>query len=334
MNNLYPIVLLLFFSACSLSTSKTKGGEGPRVLVLNQGGFNKGEATLTEIRPESGVVTVDVFMDRNGRPLGDIAQSLMPYGDRYYIVVNNSQKIEVVAKSDYRTVATIAIPDNAGPRHIAETAGGFAYVTALYSDRLYKVNLSSNTVTGTVAIGSGTEGIAVRNDTAFVAMNLNADFSSGNQIALVRTSSDQVITTWETGTGPVQIEVVGPYVVVTCSGTWGRNDGEIVVHNRTTGAIVRRIALGTYASTFALGSGTVVYALGNGIVRADVATGSTVTLSMRSAYAIGFDGDRIWIADPLNYAQAGIVYRLSVVGTVQDSFRVGIIPGSFHFDGD
>lgn len=304
------------------------------MLVLNQGGFNKGEATVSEIRPESGTVIADVFETKNGRPLGDIAQSLMPYGDRYYIVVNNSQKIEVVAKSDYRSVATIAIPDNAGPRYMAQIAGGSAYVTALFSDRLYKVNLRSNTVTGAVTIGSGTEGIAVSNDTAFVAKNLNADFSAGNQIALVRTSTDQVITTWPTGTGPVQVEVVGPYVIVSCSGTWGRNDGEIVVHNRTTGAIVRRIALHTYASTFALGAGTTLYALGNGIIRADAATGATTTLSTKTAYAIGFDGDRIWIADPLNYAQAGLVYRLSVVGAVQDSFRVGIIPGGFHFDGE
>lgn len=326
------ILLLSALAACSSSTSTKKGGEGDRVLVLNQGGFNKGEATLSEIRPESGTVVTDVFEPTNGRPLGDIAQSLIPYGDRYYIVVNNSQKIEVVAKSDYRSVATIAIPDNAGPRQMAETGGGVAYVTALFSDKLYKVNLNMNTVTGTISIGSGTEGISVRNDTAFVAKNLNADFSSGKQIALVRTTTDQVITTWETGTGPVQIEVVGPYVIVSCSGTWGLNDGEIVVHNRTTGAIVRRIALNTYASTYALGAGTTLYALGNGIVRVDVATGATTTLSTKSAYAIGFDGDRIWIADPLNFAQAGLVYRLSVVGTVQDSFRVGIIPGAFLFD--
>lgn len=304
------------------------------MLVLNQGGFNKGEATLSEIRPESGTVSADVFEAKNGRPLGDIAQSLMPYGDRYYIVVNNSQKIEVVAKSDYRSLASIAIPDNAGPRFMAQIAGGAAYVTALYSDKLYKVNLSTNTVTGTVTIGSGTEGIAVSNDTAFVARNLNADFSAGNQIALVRTSTDQVITTWATGTGPVQVEVVGPYVVVSCSGTWGQDDGEIVVHNRTTGAIVRRIPLNAYASTFALGEGTTLYALGNGIIRADAATGAATAISPRRAYAIGFDGDRIWIADPLNYAQAGLAYRLSVVGAVQDSFRVGIIPGAFHFERD
>jgi hypothetical protein len=330
----YLILVLLILGACSASSSDSKSGEGARVLVLNQGGFNKGEATLTEIRPETGTVRVDVFETTNGRPLGDIAQSLMPYGDRYYIVVNNSQKIEVVAQSDYRSVATIAIPDNAGPRQMAQIDGGSAYVTALYSDKIYKVDLSSNTVTGSITIGSGTEGIAVSGDTAYVAKNLNADFSSGNEIAVVDTKTDQVTATWATGTGPVQIEVVGPYVIVSCSGTWGQNDGEIVVHNRITGAIVRRIALGAYASTFALGSGTTLYALGNGVVRADAATGVSNTLSTKSAYAIGFDGDHIWIADPLNFAQAGLVYRLSVVGAVQDSFRAGIIPGAFHFDGE
>lgn len=37
------ILLLSALAACSSSTSTKKGGEGDRVLVLNQGGFNKGK---------------------------------------------------------------------------------------------------------------------------------------------------------------------------------------------------------------------------------------------------------------------------------------------------
>lgn len=326
------ILSLLLSVACSSASTGDKRSGGERVLVLNQGGFNRGEATLTEIRPVSRVVRSDVFEPKNGRPLGDIAQSLMPYGDRYYIVVNNSHKIEVVAASDYRSVATIPIPDNAGPRQMAETGRGFAYVTALYASRVFKVNLATNAIVGSVLVGAGTEGITVRGDTAFVAKNLNADFSSASEIVLVNTISDQVLTTWTTGKGPIQVEVVGPYVVVSCSGTWGQNDGEIVVHNRTTGSIVRRIPLGAYGSTFAPGNGSVIYALGNGVVRVDVATGTSAPLSTRNAYAIGYDGRSIWITDALNFAQAGMAYRLSAVGAVQDSFRVGIIPGWIHFE--
>ncbi len=328
-----PILLVaLLIGACTSSTSDTKDGAGRRLLVVNQGGFQRGEASLSEVRVDSRTVTEDVFSAKNGRPLGDVAQSLTEFGDRYFIVVNNSHKIEVVAKSDYRSVGTIAVPDNAGPRYMAVSSSNHGYLTNLYSTKVMKVDLSSLAITKQIEVGSGSEGIVIANDTAFVAKNLNADFSSASQIAIIRTGTDAVIATWETGVGPTQLEVIGSTVVVSCSGTWGQNDGELVVHNRSTGQVVRRIPLGTYAAGFANGAGSIVYVLANGVKRVDLSTGTVTPISPRSFYAIAFDGESLWFADALNYAQAGRLLRASSAGTVVDSLTVGIVPGYIHVD--
>jgi hypothetical protein len=333
----HPIRLLfiaLVLGACTSSTSDMKDGEGRRLLVVNQGGFQRGEASLSEVRVDSRTVREDVFSAKNGRPLGDVAQSLTEFGDRFFIVVNNSHKIEVVAKNDYRSVGTIAVPDNAGPRYMAISNSNHGYLTNLYSNRVMKVDLSSLSITKQIDVGAGSEGIVIANDTAFVAKNLNSDFTSASQIALIRSGNDAVIGTWETGVGPTQLKVIGSTVVVSCSGTWGQNDGELVVHNRSTGQIVRRIPLGAYAAGFARGPGNSVYVLADGVKRVDLSTGTVTPISTRSFYAIAFDGEWLWLADALNYAQAGRLLRASSAGAVIDSVTVGIIPGYIHVDGN
>jgi hypothetical protein len=88
--------------------------------------------------------------------------------------------------------------------------------------------------------------------------------------------------------------------------------------------------LGAYAAGFAKGAGNIVYVLANGVKRVDIGTGSVTTISSRSFYAIGFDGQSLWLADALNYAQAGRLIRASSTGAAIDSFTVGIVPGYIH----
>ncbi len=331
MKHIYIFTALLLLASCAKSTSDKKEGSGERILVVNQGGFNRGEGSMSLIQPETRTVTEDVFLQKNGRPLGDIAQSVTEFAGKLYIVVNNSHKVEVVASNDYRSLGTIAIPNNASPRYMSITNNNKGYITTLYSNHVAVVDLSTLAVTDQIDVGAGSEGILISNDTAFVAKNLNADFSSANEIALIRTSTGTVVTNWTTGTGPTQIAVHGSVVIVSCTGTYGENDGEIVVHNRTSGEIIRRIPLNTYAGGFALGSGNNLYVLADGVKQVNISTGITSVLLSKSFYAIAHDGDELWLTDALNFAQAGMLYRYSVSGAVSDSFRVGIIPGHIHF---
>ncbi|MFP4489001.1 MAG: YncE family protein, partial [Bacteroidales bacterium] len=50
-------------------------------------------------------------------------------------------------------------------------------------------------------------------------------------------------------------------------------------------------------------------------------------------YALGIDpgSSEVYIADAIDNAQPGRVYRYSATGSLADSFKTGIIPGSFCF---
>ncbi|MDW8333153.1 MAG: YncE family protein, partial [Bacteroidia bacterium] len=90
-----PIALVL--AACSEKNTvepdeKFESG----LYIVNEGNFDWGEGTLTYWNPETGEIRDDVFRKTNGRTLGNVAQSMSRIGNLGYIVVNNSQKIEVV----------------------------------------------------------------------------------------------------------------------------------------------------------------------------------------------------------------------------------------------
>jgi hypothetical protein len=118
----------LFFVSCSNDDDTTEAPSGAYdngVLVLNQGNFNAGNASVSFI---SDALTVEnnIFQTNSGRVLGDVGQDIGLEGNNAYIVVNNSGKIEVANRYTFAPVATISGLVN--PRYIA-FENGKGYVT-------------------------------------------------------------------------------------------------------------------------------------------------------------------------------------------------------------
>ena len=66
------------------------------------------------------------FLKCNGRPLGDVPNSMIINGYLAYIVVNNSGKIEVINRNSLESVATIN--GLISPRNMAVVNDNKAYV--------------------------------------------------------------------------------------------------------------------------------------------------------------------------------------------------------------
>src|SRR6478752_3181460 len=65
------------------------------VMIVNEGNFNSGNAGLTYLDLANDKLYEDLFQSANGRKLGDVFQSVNMLNGKAYLVVNNSQKIEV-----------------------------------------------------------------------------------------------------------------------------------------------------------------------------------------------------------------------------------------------
>ena len=94
----------------------------------------------------------------NSFALGDVVQSMNIIGANAYILVNGSSKIEVASVDSMYSVATI---DAVSPRYIAKVTDNKAYVTDWGINGVQVIDLLTNTISSTIACGTGPEGITV-----------------------------------------------------------------------------------------------------------------------------------------------------------------------------
>ncbi len=130
-----------------------------RVWIVNEGNFQRGNASLDIYFPERQQLQSDAFASTNGRPLGDVFQSLTIYQDRAYLVINNSNKIEVVDAEELTEIGTI--DGLVSPRFFLPVADDKAYVSDLFGNAVAIVDLNGLNVSGQIALPGWTEQIGI-----------------------------------------------------------------------------------------------------------------------------------------------------------------------------
>jgi len=166
------------------------------ILVVNQGTWTQGDASVSFVSNDFSVSENGVFNNVNNSPLGDVGQSIAFYNDLAYIVVNNSQKIEVVNRYTFETVTTITTGLN-NPRYIT-FANGIGYITNwgdsldANDDFIATIDLASNTVTATIPVGEGPEQILTLNNTLYVTHK--GGWGQNNIVSVINTTDSSVTT--------------------------------------------------------------------------------------------------------------------------------------------
>ena len=104
---LAPIFAVALLYSCSNTDEDTipvnqdeKFTDG--IFVLNEGNFTRPNASITHINDNFSAITNDIFRTSNGHALGDVAQHMVVTDNYVYIVVNNSNTIEVVNKKTFK----------------------------------------------------------------------------------------------------------------------------------------------------------------------------------------------------------------------------------------
>ena len=105
--------LIKFLSClCLLLYSCGKNNEPPietesisnGALVLCEGLFQQNNAQLSFVSFNNNQIENNVFLNRNGRQLGDTGNDIKKYGNKIYIVVNVSSTIEVLDANTLRKI--------------------------------------------------------------------------------------------------------------------------------------------------------------------------------------------------------------------------------------
>ncbi len=170
------LLLLLFIlaglSACRKDDTPTPGDKLPNqteqgLYLLCQGTFGSSNAAIDYYDFEKDSMYLNVFNKANPeivKGLGDVGNDLGIYGSKMYIIVNNSNKIEIVNAHSVKRIKKIDFPQG---RYIT-FYDGKAYAT---SSKGYVaiIDTASLAIIDTIQVGSNPEQLAVANQKLYVA---------------------------------------------------------------------------------------------------------------------------------------------------------------------
>lgn len=171
---LIPTVLI--FAACKKDDTVTTPASiqpAKGVYVLSEGGFGANNAKLAYRDTITGNVSGDFFVQQNpshAAGLGDLANDMIIYGSKLYIVMNGSGNVTVLDAATAHFISQISFGGtaaNKSPRS-AVGAAGKVFVTA-FDNTVSVIDTASLSITATIPVGASPEGIAVWNNYLYVA---------------------------------------------------------------------------------------------------------------------------------------------------------------------
>ncbi|RMG83320.1 MAG: YncE family protein, partial [Bacteroidetes bacterium] len=309
---------------------------GTGVFISNEGGFTHGNASVSFYRRDSATIQNHLFENKNGRPLGDVLQSMTLAGGHLFLVVNNSGKIEVVEPETFASVATIS--GLTSPRYLRPVSDQKAYVTDLAAPYLSIIDLQNFAVIGQIPLPAQTEELVTTGGETWVTHRLS------NFLYVIDNQSDMVVDSVEVAEDPNTLRVdKDGNIWVLCNGRQAAGKpGGIFKIEPATRSVLRAFwfndfETGIWPRLRMNGAGDVVYFIKKDVYRMPVTAtewpaAPFIVAGERTFYGLGIDPatEEVYVADALDYQQKGLVYRFSG-GIAVDSFRVGVIPNGFLF---
>lgn len=341
----------LFFSSCSNDESPQVelplGNYDNGTLILNQGNFGTPNSTMSYVSEDLAKFQHDIFEIVNpDETLGDTGQDLGFYGNKAYIVVNNSNKIEVVNRYTMKHIASITV-GLSNPRYIA-FYNGKGYVTnwgdggSDTDDFVAVINLNSNTVSSTIPVAEGPERIVAENNKLYVAHKGGYNF--GNTVSVINPVNN-AITPITVGDVPNSLVENNGTLYVMCEGkpSWSGTEtgGKLVkinLDNNTTSSL--DFATTSHPSNLVIDNSLIYYTEGSNIYKMNVSASALPTVELFSTtdqgvygvYSFAVKNNKIYVGDAVDYSSNGKVYIYSLTGTLKKDYTVGVIPAGFYFN--
>ncbi|MCH8487901.1 MAG: T9SS type A sorting domain-containing protein [Candidatus Cyclonatronum sp.] len=312
-----------------------------KVYVLNQGAFLQGNASVTSWNPATGQVQQNVFQQVNGRPLGDIAIHSALINELLYVLVSNSDTIEIVNPQTFASVKRIFVDDFGGssPQWIEQVSETKAYVSNLTGTTVSVLDLTTNEITGSIEVGPNPEGIAVSGGKAFVALT---DFGNGQQLAVIDIATDTRTALIDVHDNPRFLHTASDgRVWLMSTGSFGfglpESDGKISIIDPADNTVVSVIDVAGKPQRIQLNEAqNLVYVLNNGIQLLDMETLEFLEEDFSSTAYFGMrlwtgDVPRVFATTAPDFSSAGNVSVLGLNGEVLTSFTAGIGPEFVQF---
>jgi hypothetical protein len=336
------IFCLFVFWSCEKETPPAEDGfpgvrKGAGILISNEGGFGFNSASVDFYDRETGVYYSAIFQNENQRPLGDVLQSISIWEEEAFLVLNNSRTIEVVGLPDFRSKGSIG-PFSA-PRYLSILPSGKAYLTDLYADQVYVLDVADRQILDSVYVGGWTEELLQWEGTIAVSKRLD------RWIYFIDPITDQLTDSTEVGFDPSALVVDAEnHLWALCSGDpFNQEPGGLFRLQPGDRKVERQLnfpdtEIGGWPRLAIDSEAETLYCIKKDVFQIPITAASFPAASLfpaggRIFYALGVDPEEgvILIGDAIDYQQKGLIYELEKTGAVRKTYSSGVIPNGFIF---
>lgn len=334
---LFFLLVTLFFS-CQDDTVVDPIDEiefipGGGFFIGNEGNFNAGNASVYYYAFAKEAIRENVFQSLTNQPLGDVLQSMTLYNDLIYLVVNNSQKVEIVRAPDFASQGRIT--GLTSPRYLLPVSSKKAFLTDLYANHVFILDLENQVVTDSIPTPYWTEELEASNDRIFVSQRFS------DKVLVIDRYTDLVIDSIAVGYDPsATAKDQNGAIWVLCGGSETQQGG-IYRINPFSLQVEQSLPFDDPITDLAPRlitneSGDRLYYLAGGCYEVPITAESLPAAPIipgdnHQWYALGWEPElgHILLGDAIDYQQKGLIYRYLPDGTLVDSSRVGLIPNFF-----
>lgn len=331
--------------------------------LVNEGNMGSNKCTVDYFDYATRLYARNIYAERNPdviKELGDVGNDIGIYGDKLYVVVNCSHKVEVMEARSGRRIGQVDIPNCRYIRFHGGRAYVSSYVGPVQLDRdtpkgaVYEVDTASLTVTRTVTVGYQPEEMEIVDGYMYVANSGGyrapdydhtlsvvdmSDFRQVRQIPvginLHRVRCDRRKQLWVTSRGdnmtvPSRLYRLKPdggeyhsvdTLDVACSDFVIKGDSLLYFSTR-------RDALGVANNVT---YGVIDIRTGRNISDAFITDGTQTRIEMPYSIAVHPETGDIFVTDAKNYVSSGTLYCYTSAGLLKWSVRTGDIPASMTF---
>lgn len=329
------LLVLLIFTSCSDSDDSApliKGDFENGYFVSNEGKFPDPNASVTFISKDLNTVSKEIYKNANGKTLGSVVQSIVFENDYAYLVVNNSNKIEVVNRYTFQSVATITEKINQPRYALVEDGKLFVTNEATKSVEIFDANSFAHITS--IQINKSVEEIREDNNFIYImnpSYDTDSDYSNiSKNITVIDSKNHTIVKDLTVGVGFNSMEIEDGIL-------YAMHDTGITKITTSNNAVIGEITFEeglSNASKLELEDNYIYFVSGSKIYkfRTDLTSFSNTELvdtkSTGSPWDVGYGfnvvDDKLFYTDVKGFTESSEVNVYDLDGKFLKSFKAGI----------
>ncbi len=317
------------------------------LYVLNQANWGSNKSSIDYYNYETGKYTRDIYGAANPEitlGLGDVGNDIKIYGSKMYVVVNGSDKVEVLDAKTAKRVAKIDIPNC---RYVTFNKN-FAYVTS-YEGYVAVIDTTAlSTIKAKITVGNQPEEMAVVGNKLYVANSGGYNYPNYDRtVSVVDLTTNKEIKKIDVAINleHMQADTYGD-IYVTSRGNYEDIPSKLVVIDSKTDAIKKTFDIPVtnlwingdeaylYSYNFNTKASTYVKInVKNETVVSDkfITDGTDTKIVKPFGIAVDPVTGFVYVTDAKNYTTPGTLYCFDKTGKQVTSFVTGDIPAYLAF---